>query len=361
MIVNYNSGVAKRIDDGGRSKCVGFVQTLLENFTGHGDIVIDFAGGWGATLLAAHNCSRCCIAAETRDEALRSMQQIVKLKSATKSAGTTSTDHTQATQATISKGKKPLTEEDDLGSLLEDENRNTEEHSDILGSQYEQNVQGFSWGTPDQGFSLPTYAEGVAQALQNLPPTPLARSRDVSPRRHPFIDDEAEVGTVGLGSETNVLLARSHFNGFETLLKLFFLRLVREAWYDHALVAAVPVNRGGDALIGSQLEGVDYAQNPVASSAEGKDLHATLLELREEFAHSSQLGGANWSEVIRGCDGSVLLNSTDTNSAEGEAHVNFGLRGLNEVDEIKAALEFACPGCHALTFSFSLLVRLHPL
>ncbi|KAL3696925.1 hypothetical protein R1sor_011001 [Riccia sorocarpa] len=85
MIVNYNSGVAKRIGDG------------------------------------AHDYSRCCIAAETRDEALRSMQQIVKLKSATKSAGTTSTDHTQATQATISKGKKPLTEEDDLGSLLEDE------------------------------------------------------------------------------------------------------------------------------------------------------------------------------------------------------------------------------------------------
>ncbi|KAL3701168.1 hypothetical protein R1sor_019190 [Riccia sorocarpa] len=122
MIVNYNSGVAKRIGDGGRSKCAGFVQTLLKNFTGHGDIVIDFAGGWGATLLAAHNCSRCCIAAETREEALRSMQQIVKLKSATKSAGTTSTDQTQATQATISRGKKPLTEEDDLGdNLLEDE------------------------------------------------------------------------------------------------------------------------------------------------------------------------------------------------------------------------------------------------
>ncbi|KAL3685704.1 hypothetical protein R1sor_003726 [Riccia sorocarpa] len=215
MIVNYNSGVAKRIGDRGRSKCVGFVQTLLENFTDHGDIVIDFAGGWGATLLAAHNCSRCCIAARTRDEALRSMHQIVKLKSATKSTGTTSTDHTQATQAMISRGKKPLTEEDDLGSFLEDENMNTEEHSDILGSQYEQiltdfhrrrqNVQGFSWGTPDQGFSLPTYAKGVAQALQNLPPTPLARSRDISPRRHPFIDDEAEVGTVYLSSEEDNL------------------------------------------------------------------------------------------------------------------------------------------------------------
>ncbi|KAL3702373.1 hypothetical protein R1sor_020395 [Riccia sorocarpa] len=47
---------------------------------------------------------------------------------------------------------------------------------------------------------------------------------------------------------------------------------------------------------------------------------------------------------VQGCDGSVLLNSTATNSAEREAHVNFGLRGIKEVDEIKAALEDACPG-----------------
>ncbi|KAL2649853.1 hypothetical protein R1flu_017981 [Riccia fluitans] len=32
-----------------------------------------------------------------------------------------------------------------------------------------------------------------------------------------------------------------------------------------------------------------------------------------------------------GCDVSVLLNSTATNSAEREAHVNFGLRGIKEV------------------------------
>ncbi|KAG6557615.1 hypothetical protein Mapa_000896 [Marchantia paleacea] len=47
---------------------------------------------------------------------------------------------------------------------------------------------------------------------------------------------------------------------------------------------------------------------------------------------------------VGGCDGSVLLNSTATNQAEREAHVNFGLRGVAEVDEIKAALEYACPG-----------------
>lgn len=47
---------------------------------------------------------------------------------------------------------------------------------------------------------------------------------------------------------------------------------------------------------------------------------------------------------LHGCDGSVLLNSTQTNQAEREAHVNFGLRGVAEVDQIKAALEHSCPG-----------------
>ncbi|KAL2620062.1 hypothetical protein R1flu_000267 [Riccia fluitans] len=47
---------------------------------------------------------------------------------------------------------------------------------------------------------------------------------------------------------------------------------------------------------------------------------------------------------VGGCDGSVLLNSTASSPAERDAHVNFGLRGVEEVDEIKAALESACPG-----------------
>ncbi|BBN12113.1 peroxidase [Marchantia polymorpha subsp. ruderalis] len=47
---------------------------------------------------------------------------------------------------------------------------------------------------------------------------------------------------------------------------------------------------------------------------------------------------------VGGCDGSVLLNSTETNQAEREAHVNFGLRGVAEIDEIKADLEHFCPG-----------------
>ncbi|KAL3702025.1 hypothetical protein R1sor_020047 [Riccia sorocarpa] len=56
FICNYNHLSSSKLDDGGRRKCTGFVQTLLENFTAQGDIVIDFAGGWGATLQAANNC-----------------------------------------------------------------------------------------------------------------------------------------------------------------------------------------------------------------------------------------------------------------------------------------------------------------
>ncbi|KAG6545886.1 hypothetical protein Mapa_012541 [Marchantia paleacea] len=47
---------------------------------------------------------------------------------------------------------------------------------------------------------------------------------------------------------------------------------------------------------------------------------------------------------VGGCDGSVLLNSTATIQAEREAHVNFGLRGVAEIDEIKAVLKHFCPG-----------------
>ncbi|KAG6540918.1 hypothetical protein Mapa_017712 [Marchantia paleacea] len=47
---------------------------------------------------------------------------------------------------------------------------------------------------------------------------------------------------------------------------------------------------------------------------------------------------------VRGCDGSVLLDSA-SNSAEKDAPPNFGsLRGFAEVDAIKATVEKACPG-----------------
>ncbi|KAL0399885.1 UNVERIFIED_CONTAM: Peroxidase 27 [Sesamum radiatum] len=47
---------------------------------------------------------------------------------------------------------------------------------------------------------------------------------------------------------------------------------------------------------------------------------------------------------VRGCEGSVLLNSTGSNSAEKDAIPNQSLRGFQVIDAVKAAVEKKCPG-----------------
>ncbi|XP_002529736.2 peroxidase 27 [Ricinus communis] len=47
---------------------------------------------------------------------------------------------------------------------------------------------------------------------------------------------------------------------------------------------------------------------------------------------------------VRGCDGSVLLQSTKNNQAEKDAIPNQTLRGFNVIDAIKSAIERECPG-----------------
>ncbi|KAG4113837.1 hypothetical protein ERO13_D12G007800v2 [Gossypium hirsutum] len=46
---------------------------------------------------------------------------------------------------------------------------------------------------------------------------------------------------------------------------------------------------------------------------------------------------------VRGCDGSVLLNSTTNNSAEKDAIPNLTLAGFDVIDDIKAEVEKKCP------------------
>ncbi|KAI4349592.1 hypothetical protein L6164_010159 [Bauhinia variegata] len=46
---------------------------------------------------------------------------------------------------------------------------------------------------------------------------------------------------------------------------------------------------------------------------------------------------------VRGCDGSILLNSTANSIAEKDALINLNLASFDVIDEIKAALETACP------------------
>ncbi|KAL3508028.1 hypothetical protein ACH5RR_033410 [Cinchona calisaya] len=47
---------------------------------------------------------------------------------------------------------------------------------------------------------------------------------------------------------------------------------------------------------------------------------------------------------VRGCDASVLLNSTANNTAEKDAIPNLSLAGFDVIDEIKNQLEKTCPG-----------------
>ncbi|XP_078428916.1 peroxidase 27-like [Wolffia australiana] len=47
---------------------------------------------------------------------------------------------------------------------------------------------------------------------------------------------------------------------------------------------------------------------------------------------------------VRGCDGSVLLNSTIGNTAEKDASPNLTLDGFHVIDAAKAAIEKVCPG-----------------
>ncbi|MBA0820175.1 hypothetical protein Gohar_019787 [Gossypium harknessii] len=46
---------------------------------------------------------------------------------------------------------------------------------------------------------------------------------------------------------------------------------------------------------------------------------------------------------VRGCDGSVLLNSTTNNTAEKDAIPNLTLAGFDVIDDLKAEVEKKCP------------------
>lgn len=60
---------------------------------------------------------------------------------------------------------------------------------------------------------------------------------------------------------------------------------------------------------------------------------------------------------VRGCDASVLLNSTEGYMAERDAKPNKSLRGFGSVERVKAKLEAACPGTVSCADVLTLMAR----
>ncbi|KAK7337379.1 hypothetical protein VNO77_17948 [Canavalia gladiata] len=60
---------------------------------------------------------------------------------------------------------------------------------------------------------------------------------------------------------------------------------------------------------------------------------------------------------VRGCDGSVLLNSTANNIAEKAAIPNLTLSGFDVIDDIKEAIEAKCPGIVSCSDILALAAR----
>ncbi|KAJ4789618.1 Peroxidase [Rhynchospora pubera] len=60
---------------------------------------------------------------------------------------------------------------------------------------------------------------------------------------------------------------------------------------------------------------------------------------------------------VRGCDGSVLLDSTSGTKAEKDAKPNLTLRGFGSVERVKAKLEKACPNTVSCADVLALMAR----
>ncbi|GKA99531.1 peroxidase 64-like protein, partial [Tanacetum coccineum] len=68
------------------------------------------------------------------------------------------------------------------------------------------------------------------------------------------------------------------------------------------------------------------------------------MQFHDCFIRQSQYLDYVWGFVLKGCDGSVLLNSTKNNQAEKDGPPNISLHAFYVIDNTKKALEAMCPG-----------------
>ncbi|KAL3701630.1 hypothetical protein R1sor_019652 [Riccia sorocarpa] len=112
-LFNFNS----KMEDSrsGEGKCVGFLQTLIENFSETGDVVLDLNAHKGESLYAASNCGR-VIVGLTED--IQSCEGVIARLIARENK--TPVRQPTAERQETSSRKKPLDEDDDLGEIFDD-------------------------------------------------------------------------------------------------------------------------------------------------------------------------------------------------------------------------------------------------
>ncbi|XP_031477926.1 peroxidase 5-like [Nymphaea colorata] len=113
------------------------------------------------------------------------------------------------------------------------------------------------------------------------------------------------------------------------------------------LVSSIAATQEDDSLWAKNCHGglqEDYYQKS-CPKAEAIIAHLLAGFIKQDASLPAKLLRLHFHDCfVRGCDASVLLNSTKNNQAEKDAMPNGTLEGFEIIDKLKAALEKACPG-----------------